>query len=103
MTCTVVATVPDSRNTAYIRWIRTNNIIKDVDISPTTVDGIHSINYIYPLTFNTISLSDADQYNCRASIRSTDLPNVLESTMVTGDTVVNIACKCIPRNCNVYV
>ena len=93
LTCTVVATVPDSRNTAYIRWRRNNNIIKDTEISPTTVDGIHSINYTYPLTINTISLSDAGQYSCRANIRSTGIPNVLVSTTVTQDTVINISCK----------
>ena len=91
MTCTVVATVPDRRSTAYIRWRKNNIIISGtaVEISPTTVDGIHSINYTYPLTINNSSLFDAARYGCRANIRSTGIPNVLVSDIVTRNSIVN--------------
>ena len=95
LTCTVIATVPDSRNTAYIRWTRNNMVITDtpIEISPTTVDDIHSINYTHPLTINTISLSDAGQYGCRASVHSTGIPNVIASDIVEHDGIVNVTCK----------
>ena len=96
LTCTVIANVPDPRNTAFIRWRRNNNnIITPVDISPTPVNDMYSINYTYPLTINNISLSDAGQYSCTARIRSNGITNVMGSDTVDQNTIVNVKCECI--------
>ena len=92
--CTVIANIPDPHNTAYIRWRRNNNnLIAEIDISPTLVND--SINYTYPLTINNISLSDAGQYSCTARIRSNGITNVMGSDTVIQDTIVNLKCKFI--------
>ena len=94
LTCTVIANVPDPHNTAYIRWRRNNkNIITSVDVSPTPVNDMYSINYSYPLTINNISLSDADQYSCTARIRSNGITNVMNSDIIDQDTIFNVKCK----------
>ena len=64
-------------------------------ISPTLVNDMHSINYIYPLTINDISLSDAGQYSCTARIRSNGINNVMNSDIVDQDTIVNLRCEFI--------
>ena len=91
LTCTVIANVPDPRNTAYIRWRRNNEDIMTTVISPTPVND--SINYTYPLTIYNINLSDAGQYSCTARIRSNGITNVMGSDTVTNYTIVNIKCK----------
>ena len=96
LTCTVIANVPDPRNTAYIRWRRNNdNIITPVDEFPTLVNDMYSINYTYPLTINNISLADAGQYSCTARIRSNGITNVMGSDTIDQDTIVNAKCKYI--------
>ena len=91
LTCTVIANVPDQRNTADIKWTRNGNVINYTEISPTTFDGTHSINYTYPLTINNISLSDAGQYECIAFIRSRGIPYVGRSDTVAQE--LNISVK----------
>ena len=93
LTCTVIANVPDPRNTAYIRWRRNNMDIMTTVISPTFVNDMYSINYTYPLTINNISLSDAGQYSCTARIRSNGINNLMGSDTVDQDTIVNVKCK----------
>ena len=88
--CTVVAVVPDSRNMARIRW---NSDINTVEVSPTTMNGIHSINYTHPLTINSISLSDAGQYHCIARILSNEIENVINSDAVIKDIDINVKGK----------
>ena len=96
LTCTVIANVPDPRNTAYIRWSRNNNnTITSVDISPTPVNDMYSINYTYPLTINNISLSDSGQCSCTARIRSSNITNVMDSDTVIQDTIVTVKCEYI--------
>ena len=95
MVCTVLATAPTQRSTAYIRWIKDNRIVAGsrIEVPPTTVDGTHSVNYSHPLTIRYISLSDAGRYRCRASVRNTRVPNVIASDIITRDTIINIKCK----------
>ena len=98
LTCTVIANVPDPRNTAIIRWRRNNNdVITPAVISPTPVNDMYSINYTYPLTINNISLSDAGQYSCTGRIRSNGITYVIGSDIVDQDTIVNVKCKYIPH------
>ena len=52
------------------------------------------INYTYPLTINSISLSDADQYSCSARIRGV-IANVMNSDTITNYTIVSVKCKYI--------
>ena len=96
LTCIVIASVPDLCNTAYITWRRNNNnTITSVDISPTPVNDMYSINYKYPLTINNISLSDASQYSCTSTARicSNNITNVMNSDTVGQDIIMNIQCK----------
>ena len=88
--CTVIAIVLDPRNTARIRWAGINNVI---DISPTTVNGTHYINYTYPLTISNASLSDAGQYRCIARILSNEIDNVINSDTVIKAKEINVKCK----------
>ena len=91
---TVIAVVPDSRNMAYIRWRGINNDVNtSVDIPPITMDGIHYINYTYPLTINNISLSDAGLYSCIARIRSNGIMYLLDSDTVVHSATINVSCK----------
>ena len=95
LTCTVIANVPDPRNNAFIIW-RRDSIAEPVKSRSTPVD-VNSvyINYSYPLTISSISLSDADQYSCGSRIRSNGITNVMNSDMVTNYTIVNVKCKYI--------
>ena len=88
--CTVIAVVPDSHNKVRIRWRGINKVI---DLSPTSMNGIHSINYTYPLTINSISLSDAGQYRCISRILSGGVMYLQNSDPVTQDISVYINCK----------
>ena len=54
---------------------------------------MYSINYTYPLTINSISLSDAGQYHCTAGIQHGGIENVKNSDMVHVDTTIYIKCK----------
>ena len=92
--CTVIAVVPDSRNMARIRWMGINNDVNMmVETSPTTMNGTHYINYTYPLTINSISLSDAGQYRCIARILSGGVMYLQNSDPLTQDISVYIKCK----------
>ena len=92
--CTVIAVVPDPRNMARIRWTGINNDVNMmVEVSPTTMNGIHSINYTHPLTFNNTSLSDAGQYRCIARILSGGVMYLQNSDPVTQDISIYIKCK----------
>ena len=92
--CTVIAVVPDSHNMARIRWRGISNDISIlVEVPPTTMNGIHYINYTHPLTINNISLSDAGQYRCIARILSGGVMYLQNSDPVTQDISVYITCK----------
>ena len=93
--CTVIAVVPDSRNIARIRW---RELKIDMDISPTMMNGIHYINYTYPLTINSTSLSDAGQYRCISRILSGGVMYLLNSDLVIQDISVYIKCKLYYHN-----
>ena len=86
--CTVIAVVPDSRNTARIRWTGFN-----IEVPPTTMNDIHYINYTNRLTINNISLSDAGQYHCISRICSNGINNVMNSDIIMEDTAINVKSK----------
>ena len=88
--CTVIAVVPDSHNKARIRWKGINNA---VDLSPTTMNGIHYINYTNPLIINSTSLSDAGQYHCISRILSGGVMYLQNSDPLTQVISVYIKCK----------
>ena len=97
--CTVIAVVPDSHNRARIRWTEINNDVNMmVEVPPTTMNGIHSINYTHPLTINSTSLSDADQYRCVGRILSGNVMYLQNSDPVTQDISVYITCKLYYHN-----
>ena len=99
MACTVVAEVPDERNTVIIRWKRNNrNVIAPKEVSATLDDGMYSINYTYSLTIHDVSLSDADQYSCETRIRSNEIDRVSSSDFVTQNAPIRIKCKYNNRN-----
>ena len=54
---------------------------------------MYSINYTYPLTINSISLSDAGQYSCTARIHSNSITNVMDSDTIDQDSIVDVKCK----------
>ena len=92
--CTVIAVVPDPHNMARIRWAGVNNYsIKSINVYPTTIYGIHYINYTYPLTINSISLSDAGQYSCTARIHSNGVLNLQDSYTVVQSVSITINCE----------
>ena len=91
LTCTVIANVPDPRNNAFIIW---RDSIGPIRSTTTPVNNVH-INYTYPLTINSISLSDADQYSCGSRIHGV-IANVMNSDTITNYTIVNVKCKYIP-------
>ena len=91
MTCTVIANVPDLRNTAHVRWTRNNDImVKSVIVSSTPVNNY---TYMYPLTIRNISLSDAGEYSCTATMQSNDVLHLLNSDSVADGTTINVNCK----------
>ena len=96
--CTVIAVVPDSRNMARIRINNDANMMVEVLVSPTTMNGIHYINYTRPLTINSTSLSDAGQYRCVSRILSGGVMYLLNSDPVTKDVSVYIKCKLYYHN-----
>ena len=94
--CTVIAVVPDPRNMARIRWRRNNNnIITPVNVSPTLVNNIYSINYTYPLTINGISLSEAGLHNCISRIQTGGVTNLIASDFTQYNFTIIVKCKSI--------
>ena len=95
--CTVITNVPDPRNLVNIRWrSNTNDVIDIVEVPPTPVNDMYSINYTYPLTINNISLSEAGKYTCISRINSKEIKYVRFSRRRTKVSTVIITSQLPP-------
>ena len=87
--CIVVVSNIGSNVNVNIQWISTaNDVIKETTLSTSS----YTINEIYSLTIESVSISDAGQYVCRASTTS-NTSLLIHGDAVYGSINVNVMCK----------
>ena len=73
----------------HVQWINTaNDVIKETTLSTSS----YTINKTYSLTMESVSISDAGQYVCRASTTS-NTSLLIHGDAVDDDINVNVKCK----------
>ena len=87
--CIVVVSNIGSNVNVNIQWINTaNDVIKETTLSTSS----YTINETYSLTIESVSISDAGQYVCRASTTS-NTSLLIHGDAVYGNININVMCK----------
>ena len=87
--CTVAVSNIDNNVNVHVQWINTaSDVIKETTLSTSN----YNINETYSLTIESVNISDAGQYVCRASTTSNTLL-LVHGDPVYGNINVNIMCK----------